>query len=239
MKFGFATALLTIAPTQLVFDRGRDDLIEVLVSGTRLQQGRINGKVAAIVAIAHQQSAMFIPQRERLGDALDGIAKPRLSGLGARLGTAFLGDVQGHADNASIAAGVLSEGLAPRIDPNGTTTLGVGHPERHIKAAIGCRCGQRLAQPVAVIRVHAVDDLSAVDHATPAPAEDRAGNIGHEHLVVRKVPFPNPAARSFYGQSKSLLGVQKRLFHIGNPSALKQQDGAQDEGGTERDQQPS
>ncbi len=211
-------------------DRGRmlpadgqlGDAHHALTRGARLQDARLQGEESAEVLIAQQQPPQPIPKHEGFRDAVDGVAQTVLGGLGAGLGQAFLGDVQRHPDDPAITFVGGIQPLAAGVDPGGAA-MAVRHPERDVEGAIGLGRLQRLAHALAVIGGDPVQHLGAIDHPSPAPAQDRTRDVRHEDAVGLEVPLPDAAARRLDRQPETLLGVGIGLLGMHRLAVLDHQ----------------
>ena len=237
-QLGLAHALAAAQGLELLAHGQLGLSLQLLARHAGLQNVRFQAEEAAIVAVAHQEAPVAVPQDEGFRDAFDSVAQAGFGGLGAGLGQAFLGHVEGHADDPRIAAlGRLAEALAARVDPHRPAGRQAGHPERHIETAIDRGSAERFAQAIAVAFGDAVQHLLAVHHAA-APAEQGRGDVGHEDPVGFQIPLPDAAAGGLDGQAEALLAVGIGRVEAFDAARLSQQHQAQREGRGQRNDQP-
>jgi len=105
------------------------------------------------------------------------------------------------------------------------------------RVAVDGRRGQGLAHVVAMTGRDTFQHLLAFDQAA-APAEQRSGDLGHEDLVGREVPFPDAAARGFHGHPEPLLRIHPRRLNPLDAAHLQDQEDAQRDRRAERRQEP-
>ena len=89
-----------------------------------------SGRLCSVleIGVAQHQAVLRVPQHERLGDGLDGVAQAQVGLDGPLDQRLLLGDVDGDADQVRPAVAGLLDQLAARAQPH-PVAVGVAHAE--------------------------------------------------------------------------------------------------------------
>ena len=222
---GFPLALGTVGGWMLLTDGQPGETIDIGPAGARLEQLGLQVEKISVVAIAQKQSPIAIPQDKGLGNTFDGVPQPDFGGLRSCLGQALFGHVERDADDPAVVLAICGlKSLSPGIDPQRPPTVATRDAERDIEGAEGGGMGQRLSDPIAMIRSNSGQDFLSADRAGSAPAEDHGRHIGHDHAIRIEIPLPDTASGSLHRQSEPLLAVHEGLLGaLGAPALQHEQ----------------
>ena len=184
----------------------RGDHLVIRASGAH----RVVGQAVEllILAVAHDQAIVAVPQHEGFGDRLHGVAKPRV--LVGRAGSEVLLGDHGDAGKAGLA---IRQGPrdVPAQPESDKVAVGVAQPE----AAVEHR-GALAEAPVdlaakIVVGMQGLGD-GTKGHRLAARLKAKQAIHGRRpvHVTARKVPAPDTATRQRLGQllgKRPLIGV--------------------------------
>ncbi|KQW18560.1 hypothetical protein ASC80_21385 [Afipia sp. Root123D2] len=154
------------------------------------------------MGVAQHEAVVGIPQHERFGNGLDGVAQPQIGFDGLLGEILLLGHVDGNADqvDAIVATGAVAQ-FAPHPEPD-PVTLGMPHPEGLVD--LGDRARHELFGDVEesdIFRIHQrVDFAKRQQIVAVLKPEQREHRLRPEDPAPRQIPIPQAAAAAVQGR---------------------------------------